>query len=347
MKITFRRSHLIAILSLLVTLLIILFVVTDQSQAESAPNENNPTGVSSPDWSQVNVLFAKGAHMIAPSSLSAATLPPPEQDPCLHCHISGEDKGLWTPLVRWITFGSAGLIFAFGIYRSSSIWVNRAPWKPLSKRTTEWVDSRYEISEPLSKFLSKPVPKFAQRWWYCLGGITAFLFIVQGVTGIMLAFYYKPTPETAFSSIQFIEAQVRFGTSIRMIHHWAANGMIIMCIAHMLRVFIMGAYKNPREFNWVSGMLLMLLTLGFGLTGYLLPWDQRAYWATTVATEIGGSIPVIGNLVLVFARVGWDVAAQTLSRFYALHVLVLPLATVGFMGAHFLMIRRLGIAKPL
>lgn len=109
----------------------------------------------------------------------------------------------------------------------------------------------------------------------------------------------------------------------------------------------MGAYKNPREFNWVSGMLLLLLTLGFGLTGYLLPWDQRAYWATTVATEIAGSLPVIGDLALVFARVGWDVAAQTLSRFYAVHVLVLPLATAGFMGAHFLMVRRLGIAKPL
>jgi quinol-cytochrome oxidoreductase complex cytochrome b subunit len=115
----------------------------------------------------------------------------------------------------------------------------------------------------------------------------------------------------------------------------------------MIRVFIMGAYKKPREFNWVSGMLLLLLTLGFGLTGYLLPWDQRAYWATTVATEIGAAIPVIGNLVLVFARVGWDVAAQTLSRFYAVHILVLPLVTIVSMGAHFVMVRRLGIAKPL
>lgn len=132
-----------------------------------------------------------------------------------------------------------------------------------------------------------------------------------------------------------------------MIHHWSANGMIVMCTAHMIRVFIMGAYKNPREFNWVSGVLLLLLTLGFGLTGYLLPWDQRAYWATTVATEIAAALPVIGDLALVFARVGWDVAAQTLSRFYALHILVLPLISIISMGAHFLMVRRLGIAKPL
>ena len=249
--------------------------------------------------------------------------------------------------MRWIMFGGAGLIFAFGIYRSSSVWVTREPWKPIPSRTADWFDSRYEISDPLSKFLSKPVPNFARRWWYCLGGITAFLFVVQGLTGIMLAFYYQPTPEHAYTSIQFIETQVNFGSSIRMIHHWSANGMILMCTAHMIRVFIMGAYKKPREFNWVSGVLLMLLTLGFGLTGYLLPWDQRAFWATTVATEIGAAIPVIGDLVLVFARVGWDIAAETLTRFYALHILILPLVTVASMGAHFIMVRRQGIAKPL
>jgi cytochrome b6 len=238
-------------------------------------------------------------------------------------------------------------LFAFGIYRTSSVWINRSPWVPITSRAADWIDSRYEVSEPLSKFLSKPVPKFAQRWWYCLGGITAFLFVVQGITGIMLAFYYKPTPEAAFASIQFIETQVNFGSAVRMVHHWSANGMILMCTAHMIRVFIMGAYKKPREFNWVSGVLLLLLTLGFGLTGYLLPWDQRAYWATTVATEIGAAIPVIGDLVLVFARVGWDVAAETLTRFYALHILILPLITITSMGAHFLMVRRQGIAEPL
>jgi len=278
---------------------------------------------------------------------ASVILPRPEKDPCLHCHISGENKNLWTPFIRWSIFSGVGLVFAYGLYRSTSTWRTRAPWKPIPKRAAEWIDDRYQISEPLSRALKKPVPKFALHWWYCLGGITAFLFLVQGVTGIMLAFYYKPTPEAAYASIQYIETQVRFGSAIRMIHHWGSNGMIVMCIAHMLRVFIMGAYKSPRELNWVSGVLLLALTLAFGFTGYLLPWDQRAYWATTVGTEIAGSIPGIGNLALVFLRVGWDVGALTLSRFYSLHVLVIPLATVILMLAHFLMVRRQGVARPL
>lgn len=280
-------------------------------------------------------------------SLPSAELPPPKQDPCLHCHIAGENKNLWTPLARWVVFGSMGLIFAFGMYRTGSVIVNRSPWKPLTLRTAEWVDERYEISEPLTKIMKKPVPKYALRWFYCLGGITAFLFFLQGVTGIMLAFYYKPTPEAAYASIQFIETQVRFGAAIRAIHHWAANGMILMCTAHMLRVFIMGAYKNPRELNWVSGILLLVLTLGFGFTGYLLPWDQRAFWATTVGSEIAGAVPIIGNLALVFLRVGWDVTGETLSRFYALHIIGMPLLTLASMLAHFMMVRRQGVMRPL
>jgi hypothetical protein len=274
-------------------------------------------------------------------------VPPPQEDPCLHCHIAGEDKGLWTPLARWSLFGVLGLVFLLGVYRSASTWTTRQPWKPLSRRSFEWIDERYEVSPMLSNILSKPVPRYALRWWYCLGGITAFLFVTQAVTGILLAFYYSPTPDSAYTSILYIENQVRFGAAIRAVHHWAANGMIVLCIAHMLRVFIMGAYKNPRELNWVSGVLLLIITLAFGFTGYLLPWDQRAFWATTVGTEIAGSIPVIGNLALVFLRVGWDVSAETLSRFYALHVIALPIFTLAMMGTHFLMVRRLGIAKPL
>ncbi len=278
---------------------------------------------------------------------NASLPPPPDKDSCLHCHITGEDKNLWTPLARWFLFGTMGLFLGYGLYRNAGTLVSKKPWKPIPQRIAEWVDERYQISAPLSKVLSKPVPKYALHWWYCLGGITAFLFIVQGTTGILLAFYYQPTPETAYASIQFIESQVRFGAAIRSIHHWAANGMILMCVAHMLRVFIMGAYKPPRELNWVSGVLLLTLTLAFGFTGYLLPWDQRAFWATTVGSEIAGSLPVIGNLALVFLRVGWDVSAQTLSRFYALHIIALPLLTVAMMGAHFLMVRRQGIARPL
>jgi quinol-cytochrome oxidoreductase complex cytochrome b subunit len=209
------------------------------------------------------------------------------------------------------------------------------------------MEERFQYKEPLGIFLNKPVPNWQQRWWYCLGGLTFFFAFVQGITGIMLAFYYKPTPEAAYLSIQFIENEVYFGAGIRMIHHWSANGMVLMCVAHMMRVFIMGAYKNPRELNWISGVSLLVMTLGFGFTGYLLPWDQRAFWATTVGSEIAGSIPAIGDLTLVFLRFGWDVSGLTLSRFYALHIIILPVITISAMLAHFIMIRRQGIMKPL
>lgn len=274
-------------------------------------------------------------------------VPPPKQEPCLSCHISGQETNLWMPVGRWAIFGTFGLIFVFGIYRSASVWKQRKPWVPLTTRAADWVDKRYAVREPMTKILNKPVPKYALRWFYCLGGITAFLFVVQAVTGIMLAFYYKPTAAEAYASIQFIETQVRFGAAIRMIHSWSANGMIVMCMAHMLRVFIMGAYKAPRELNWISGAFLLVLTLVFGFTGYLLPWDQRAYWATTVGTDIAGAVPAIGSLVLVLLRVGWDVSEATLGRFYALHIIITPVLTITFMLAHFIMIRRLGVKKPL
>ena len=277
----------------------------------------------------------------------ALEIPPPKQEPCLSCHINGENKNLWTPLGRGAIFGTFGLIFVFGIYRSASIWTQRKPWKPFTARVVDWVDERFDIKKPMEKILKKPVPKFAMRWWYCLGGMTAFLFVVQGITGIMLAFYYKPTAAEAYASIQFIETQVQFGSAIRMIHSWSANGMIVLCVAHMLRVFIMGAYKAPRELQSVCPVPLLFLTLLFGFTGYLLPWDQRAYWATTVGTDIAGSVPAVGNLILVMLRVGWDVSEATLGRFYGLHVIITPLLTLTFMLAHFVMIRKLGVKKPL
>lgn len=273
--------------------------------------------------------------------------PPAETDTCLHCHLSGSIENMWTPLARWSLASLGGLVFIFGAYRTGSAWAGRRPWKPLRVRALEWVDERYKILEPLKKVLDKPVALFSTRWMYCLGGITFTLFVIQGITGMMLMFYYKPTPEAAYQSILFIENEVRFGAAIRAIHHWSANGMVLMVVAHMLRVFIHGAYKAPRELNWVSGIVLLVVTLGFGLTGYLLPWDQRAYWATTVASEIAGAVPQIGDLILVFARGGWDVTAVTLSRFYALHVIALPAVILVFLGAHFIMIRRQGIARPL
>jgi hypothetical protein len=281
------------------------------------------------------------------SDLASQTPPEPERDTCIQCHVDEEFTNIWTPLVRWVLFGSAGVVLLFGIARSASVWRSRAEWVPIPSRILAWIDERYELSEFLKPILAKPVPDWQRRWWYCLGGLTFFLFLVQGVTGIMLAFYYKPTPAEAYASIQFIENEVLLGSAFRMIHHWSANGMIVMAFAHMLRVFIMGAYKPPRELNWVSGVSLLVMTLAFGFTGYLLPWDQRAYWATTVGTEIGGSIPIIGDLALVFLRGGWSITSLTLSRFFAAHILILPLVTVTAMGLHFIMIRKQGLMKPL
>ncbi len=327
------------ILVMLVIAAGLMVFITTHARANTPVAANSANLAGSPNWAV--------ADLASSSPGLIATPPPPTEDPCLNCHILGQNKNLWTPLARWVVFGSLGLVFVFGVYQSASTWVTRSPWKPLTTRAAEWVDDRYKISEPLTKILKKPVPRYALHWWYCLGGITAFLFVVQAITGILLAFYYKPTPEAAYASIQYIESQVYLGSAIRAIHHWCANAMIVMCVAHMLRVFIMGAYKRPRELNWLSGVLLLVLTLVFGFTGYLLPWDQRAFWATTVGSEIAGAIPAIGNLALVYLRVGWNVSGETLSRFYGLHVIVVPLATVVFMGAHFLMIRRQGIAKPL
>jgi len=273
--------------------------------------------------------------------------PEPEKDTCIQCHVDGSFSNIWTPFVRWIVFGAAGVALLFGVARSASVWSNQSHWVPIPKRITAWIDERYQLSEFLKPILSKPVPDWQRRWWYCLGGLTVFLFLIQGATGIMLAFYYKPTPAEAYASIQFIENEVLLGSAVRMIHHWSANGMIVMAVAHMLRVFILGAYKPPRELNWVSGVTLGVMTLAFGFTGYLLPWDQRAYWATTVGTEIAGSIPVIGQLALVFLRAGWNITSLTLSRFFSLHILILPLITVGTMLMHFLMVRKQGIMKPL
>ncbi len=331
-----KRFGLLAMLAIAAGLFVF---ITTHAQANTPVIADSSSAPAPPNWALADVASSSPELVVTP--------PPPMQEPCLSCHILGQNKGLWTPLARWILFGSLGLMFVFGVYRSANTWVRRTPMQPFTTRAVGWVDDRYQISAPLTKILKKPVPKYALNWFYCLGGITAFLFVVQGITGILLAFYYKPTAEAAYASILYIESQVYFGSAIRAIHHWCANGMIIMCTAHMIRVFIMGAYKRPRELNWVSGVLLLVLTLVFGFTGYLLPWDQRAFWATTVGSEIAGAIPSIGNLAIVFLRVGWNVTGQTLSRFYGLHVIVVPLATVAFMGAHFLMIRKQGIAKPL
>jgi len=221
---------------------------------------------------------------------------------------------------------------------------SRKSWRT---RVGDWFDERFDVRIPLEAFLKKPVPKHAIRWYFCLGGITFALFLIQGVTGILLSLYYKPTPEQAYESILFIMNNVQFGWLIRSIHSWSASLMIAFCVAHMLRVFITGSYKNPRELNWIAGVVLLLLTLAFGFTGYLLPWDQKALWGSTVGSEILGVVPLIGEALLKLLRGGMEITGLTLTRFYGIHMLVLPVLAFVFLAVHFVIIRRQGISGPL
>ncbi|HXK34266.1 MAG TPA: selenite/tellurite reduction operon b-type cytochrome ExtP [Dehalococcoidia bacterium] len=183
---------------------------------------------------------------------------------------------------------------------------------------------------------------------YCLGGLSFFMFLGLTVTGVMLMFYYVPSVDRAYSDIAALETNVRFGMLIRNLHRWMAHAMVISVLLHMMRVFYMGAYKPPREFNWVVGVILLVLTLLLSFTGYLLPWDQLALWAITVGTNIGGASPVIGGEVRYVLIGGFEIGPNALIRFYTLHVIALPLLAAVFMSVHFWRIRRDGgLARPL
>jgi len=208
------------------------------------------------------------------------------------------------------------------------------------------LDERLSIRDALEKNLKKPVGDHV-NWTFCFGGITFLLFIVQAFTGVLLLMYYEPTTAAAYKSVVHITNNVPFGWLMRGIHHWAANLMTVFVFLHMLRVFFYGAYKAPRDFNWITGIVLLLLTLGFGFTGYLLPWNQISYWATTVGTEIPSAVPIAGDLLKMLIRGGTDVTQATLTRFFAVHVLILPASIAAFLIGHFLMIRKQGISGPL
>jgi len=183
---------------------------------------------------------------------------------------------------------------------------------------------------------------------YCLGGLSFFMFLGLTVTGVMLMFYYVPSVDRAYTDIAALETNVRFGMLIRNLHRWMAHAMVITVLLHMMRVFYTGAYKPPREFNWVVGVILLVLTLLLSFTGYLLPWDQLALWAITVGTNIGGSAPVLGGQTRLILIGGFEVSQPALIRFYTLHVIGLPLLATVFMSVHFWRIRRDGgLARPL
>lgn len=208
------------------------------------------------------------------------------------------------------------------------------------------LDSRLELRAALRKALAKPVPRHI-NWLFCFGGITFLLFLIQVVTGILLTLYYRPTPEGAYESVRHISNEVSLGWLIRGLHHWAANALILMMLLHMFRVFYCGAYKHPRELNWMVGVCLLMVAMAFGFTGYLLPWTQLSYWASNVGTELANAVPVVGGPALVVMRGGPVITGETLTRFYSAHVIILPVITVLLLAAHFGMIRRQGISGPL
>jgi quinol-cytochrome oxidoreductase complex cytochrome b subunit len=205
-----------------------------------------------------------------------------------------------------------------------------------------WLDERLGLKAIYDVVLDRKVPKV--NWWFTLGSASAILFFLQGATGIFLSVYYVPSPDHAYDSIQYIMNDVAFGWLIRGIHHWGATLMVIVVFIHMLRTFFLAAYKYPREFTWVTGVVLLICTLGMGFTGYLLPWNQRAYWATTVGTEIAGTVPLIGSFITNVLRGGTELSAVTLTRFFSMHIWFIPAMIVGLIGIHIYMVIRLGIA---
>lgn len=206
----------------------------------------------------------------------------------------------------------------------------------------QWLDERLGLSEIYQVVLDRKVPRV--NWWFTLGSASLFLAAVQGITGIMLTVYYVPSPDHAYDSVNYIMNEVQFGWLVRGIHHWGASLLVITVFLHLLRVFFYGAYKYPREFTWVTGVVLLLSTLGMGFTGYLLPWNQKAYWATTVGTEIAGTAPVIGNFFMRVLRGGSDLSAVTLARFFSLHIWIIPAVVLLTLGIHLYLVVRLGIS---
>ena len=197
---------------------------------------------------------------------------------------------------------------------------------------------------PLTEFsahLRKPLPKHINLL-FSLGSLAMFLLLLQAATGAFLALYYSPSPEHAHNAVTYISEEVPFGAFVRGLHHWGASAMVIIVFLHLLRVVLYGSYKAPRELTWIFGVLLLLVTLGFGFTGYLLPWDEKAYWATVVGVEIASTAPILGDFVAKVLRGGTEIGAVTLSRFYALHTIWLPWLVFGLVGVHLFFVRYYG-----
>jgi len=210
----------------------------------------------------------------------------------------------------------------------------------------DWWGERLPINTAqLLEFTNEPVPKHLKRWWFCLGGTPAYLFVVQVVTGILLAIYYQPSPTTAYESVRYITEEASYGWYFRSVHKWAATLMIAAVILHQMRVFFTGAYRKPRELNWIIGMFLLLCTLTLGFTGYSLVYEQLSYWGATVGANLADSVPLVGGVAKQLFLAGEVYNERTLPRFFILHAAVLPVTLVALLAVHILLIRLHGVTE--
>jgi menaquinol-cytochrome c reductase cytochrome b subunit len=215
----------------------------------------------------------------------------------------------------------------------------------------EWFDRRFPFTESVDEAMYQRVPNYANAFYYCFGGMVFILIAFQLLTGIFLAFYYVPdaagNPAPAFQSVQAIMNTVYLGWLVRGVHFWSANLLVVVIVLHMARVFWTGSYRAPRELNWMVGVIMLLIVLAFSLTGYLLPWDTKAYWATSVTIKIAASAPLLGPLTETILQGGPTLGGNTLQRFFTVHVFILPALIVLLMYVHFRLIRKHGISEPL
>jgi cytochrome b6 len=214
-------------------------------------------------------------------------------------------------------------------------------------RLYSWLQDRFHIETARKFFAKKTVPQHRNTVWYYIGGITLFLLMVQLLSGILLLLYYRPSAEHAFESVQFIMTEVEFGWLVRSVHSWGANLLVFMAFAHLFSTLLMKAYRPPRETTWMTGVVLMVLLLAFGFTGYLLPWNELSLAATKVGTEIAGSVPLVGQWLKEFLRGGEDVTGSTLTRMFGFHVAVLPALTTIILAIHLTLIQIQGMSEPI
>ena len=213
-------------------------------------------------------------------------------------------------------------------------------------KAASWLEQRLDLSAVRELIEHKTVPVHSATRWYYFGGITLFLFAIQVVTGVLLLLYYRPTVAESFDSVRFIMTRVEFGWLIRSIHSWSANLLIFVAFVHMFSVVFTHAYRPPRELTWLSGIVLLGLMLGFGFSGYLLPWNQISYFATKVGADVAASTPLLGPAIARFLRGGEDVGGPTLTRFFAFHIMILPLAAAALIALHVLLVQKSGMSTP-